>query len=50
MDYKLIFNSLIAEAKSIAIPGHLGPDGDCAGSVLGVYNYALSLVREKLLP
>ncbi len=49
MDYKLIFNSLISEAKSIAILGHLSPDGDCAGSVLGVYNYVLNFTKEKQL-
>jgi phosphoesterase RecJ-like protein len=25
--------------KSVAIAGHVRPDGDCAGSCLGVYNY-----------
>lgn len=29
----------IEQAKSIAILGHLRPDGDCVGSCLGLYNY-----------
>lgn len=30
---------LIADAKKIAISGHLHPDGDCIGSALGLYHY-----------
>ncbi len=30
---------LINEANSIAIAGHVRPDGDCVGSCLGLYNY-----------
>ena len=29
----------IANASSIAILGHVNPDGDCVGSCLGLYNY-----------
>ena len=25
--------------KSVGITGHINPDGDCIGSVLGLYNY-----------
>lgn len=35
-------NDLIREienADSIAITGHINPDGDCIGSILGMYNY-----------
>lgn len=30
---------LINEANSVAIGGHVRPDGDCVGSCLGLYNY-----------
>ncbi len=29
----------LSEAKSVAISGHIRPDGDCMGSCLGLYNY-----------
>lgn len=29
----------LCNAGSVAITGHVRPDGDCVGSVLGVYNY-----------
>lgn len=32
-------HKLIAAAESIAILGHSKPDGDCIGSILGLYNY-----------
>ena len=41
----------IGEAKLIGIAGHIRPDGDCVGSVLGLYNYlnnALSDVKIKI--
>lgn len=30
---------IIGEAKTIAIAGHVSPDGDCVGAALGLYNY-----------
>ena len=30
---------LVCEATTIAIAGHVRPDGDCVGSCLGLYNY-----------
>ena len=35
------FDKIIGDAKSVAIAGHVRPDGDCLGSSLGVYNYIL---------
>lgn len=35
----LLFHELIQNAKSIAIAGHVRPDGDCVGSCLGMYRY-----------
>lgn len=32
-------NDLIEDASSVAITGHIRPDGDCIGSTLGLYNY-----------
>ena len=30
---------LLEEADTIAIAGHINPDGDCVGSCLATYNY-----------
>lgn len=41
------FNALeacLAGVKSLAIAGHVRPDGDCVGSCMAVYNY----VRENM--
>jgi phosphoesterase RecJ-like protein len=32
-------DDLLNEAKTVAIFGHVRPDGDCVGSTLGLYNY-----------
>ena len=40
---KEIFNREKKKKKSICILGHISPDGDCVGSVLGTYNYIRSL-------
>lgn len=37
----------IRDAKSICILGHTGPDGDCAGSTLGVRNYIENMTRDN---
>lgn len=39
--------NLINEAKSIAIGGHIRPDGDCVGSCLGLYNYLTENTKDK---
>lgn len=41
-----ILNEL-GEARTVGITGHVRPDGDCAGSTLGLYNY-LKLNRPEL--
>ncbi len=33
------FNKELQNVKSVAITGHVRPDGDCVGSTLGLYNY-----------
>ena len=43
-------NELIREienADSIAITGHINPDGDCIGSTLGMYNYITRNYPDK---
>ena len=37
---------VIAGARSIAITGHVRPDGDCVGSCLGLYNYISHIQPE----
>jgi len=38
---------LVNEATTIAIAGHVRPDGDCVGSCLGLYNYLTENTKEK---
>ena len=38
---------LAGEASTIAISGHIRPDGDCIGSTLGLYNYLRKIYPEK---
>lgn len=38
---------LAKEANSIAIGGHVRPDGDCVGSCLGLYNYLKDNTKDK---
>lgn len=39
----------IAQADSIAILGHVRPDGDCVGSCLGLYNYIVENYANKIV-
>ncbi len=32
-------DEFLSEAKTVAIFGHVRPDGDCVGSTTGIYNY-----------
>ncbi len=41
------FESAIEQAKSIAIGGHVRPDGDCIGSCMGLYAYLSSKYKDK---
>lgn len=34
-------DEIIGDSKSIAIVGHIRPDGDCIGSAMGLYNYII---------
>lgn len=40
-------NQLIKSAESIAIIGHVHPDGDCIGSNLAMYNYIVDNFKGK---
>lgn len=40
------FNELISNSKTIAISGHIRPDGDCVGSCMAVYNYIATYYPE----
>lgn len=35
----MIIDDILGKAKTVAIFGHVRPDGDCVGSTLGIYNY-----------
>ena len=35
----MTIDEILGNAKTVAIFGHVRPDGDCAGSTLGLYNY-----------
>jgi len=41
------FRRMIDEAGSIAVIGHVHPDGDCIGSTLAVYNYICDNFKAK---
>lgn len=34
-----MINALVRDARSIAVSGHVRPDGDCVGACLGLWNY-----------
>ncbi len=37
----------ISKAGTIALGGHVRPDGDCAGSCMGLYNYVREIFLKK---
>ncbi len=41
------FLDKIENATTIAIVGHINPDGDCVGSCLGLYNYICDNYKDK---
>ena len=38
--------SQLAQVKTVAIAGHVKPDGDCVGSCLATYNYITTWFPE----
>ena len=41
------FDDFLAEVHTVAIGGHIRPDGDCVGSCLAVCNYITEQYPEK---
>lgn len=42
-----MLNKLLSGADSIAVGGHIRPDGDCTGSCMGMYQYIREVFPEK---
>lgn len=42
-----LLDEMIRDADTIAMAGHIRPDGDCVGTCLAVYNYIHALYPEK---
>lgn len=42
---KVTIDSLLQDARRIAVTGHIRPDGDCTGACLGLRSYLLGLDR-----
>ena len=36
---KIVLNDILKGKKSVALGGHVRPDGDCVGSCMGLYHY-----------
>ena len=36
---KIILDDILKGKKSVALGGHVRPDGDCVGSCMGLYHY-----------
>ena len=43
----MTFFNVLDGAKTIAIGGHVRPDGDCVGSCMGMYLYLKEVFPEK---
>ncbi len=43
----LNLNKILEPAKTIAIGGHVRPDGDCVGSCMAMYQYIQTLIQTK---
>lgn len=41
------FLTKIEKANTIAIVGHIRPDGDCIGACLGLYNYLITKYKDR---
>ena len=42
-----MLNRMLTQAGTIAIGGHVKPDGDCIGSSMGLYQYIRDNYKEK---
>ena len=39
MSMKIKLSEILQDTKTVAISGHIRPDGDCVGSCIGLYLY-----------
>ena len=44
--FRIGLKELLEGAKSVALSGHIRPDGDCIGSVMSVYQYIKKNMSE----
>ena len=47
-----MINNLLEEIgnpKTIGITGHVRPDGDCVGAVLGMYAYLTNVYKDAVI-
>ena len=42
-----MLNKILKDAVTIAIGGHIRPDGDCVGSCMGLYQYIKDNYKDK---
>ena len=42
-----MLNKILKDAKTIAIGGHIRPDGDCVGSCMGLYQYIRDNYKDR---
>ena len=42
-----MLNKILNDAVTIAIGGHIRPDGDCVGSCMGLYHYIRDNYSDK---
>ena len=42
-----MLNKLLEQAETVAIGGHIRPDGDCVGSCMGLYQYIRDNYNHK---
>lgn len=42
-----MLNKILKDAETIAIGGHIRPDGDCVGSCMGLYQYITDNYKDK---
>ncbi len=42
-----MLNRILNNAETIAIGGHIRPDGDCVGSCMGLYHYIRDNYKDK---
>ena len=46
---KIVLDDILKGKSSVALGGHIRPDGDCVGSCLGLYMYLHNILGTKIL-